>query len=147
MYNYSGLYFRIWGVCGIVALIGVCCLLITLDRSAKNKKETFVAGILALVVAVVMGSIYFSAIQNPDITVLEGVFVEEYRDSRVAPPLPVTHRYVFADRDGKRKFVYLDMWSKKEIHDEAFIVDQKYRITYEAKLDVIVAVEVLDGGK
>ena len=120
MYDFSGVTYRIWAVCGVMFALGLLCLL--LDRpwikgfSIKRSKFS----IVAMTVAVCFGLVYFSRIISPNVASYTGEFVNTHRNSRVAPPLPFTHEYVFWNGEGKRRKFYLDTFSKKEIITQEF---------------------------
>ncbi len=78
----------------------------------------------------------------PDIVSCEGAFVYEYRDSRVAPPLPLTAGYVFDVVDEEDNLVfYLDVYSKKKIYPYEFIENKTYKVYYEKDTKIIVGIE------
>lgn len=141
MYNLDGLYYRLWGVCGFVALIGILCLGAGFLPGTKDKKGTIFAGVLSIVVSLGMSIQCISIIRHPSIQIYEGHFVEQHRNSRVAPPLPVTYEYTFVSEDGKQTAFYLDLWSKDTIFPEDFEKDIEYQITYESQTQIIVGVE------
>lgn len=146
MYNFSGITYRLWGECGIIALLGIVCLAISfLSAKPDIAKRASVIGIVALLVAFLFSIEYFSSLRNPDIQVFEGTYSEGYRDSRVAPPLPLTWGYRFCDSDGKSYTFYLDVLSKSEIYDEDFLEDDLYRVYYEAQTQIIVKIDHLGG--
>ena len=88
--------------------------------------------------------IFLVDIVNPKVESYTGYFVEEYRDSRVSPPLPYTFAYVFCDGSSNPKPIYhMDVFSKREIYPEDFIEGQWYTIYYVDLIDsdAIVGVE------
>ena len=94
--------------------------------------------------AIGMSLIYASRIVFPDVSSYTGEFIESHRNSRVAPPLPVTSEYVFWNGEGKRQVFYLDVFSKKEIFPSEFEVHQKYTIYYDEFTNVIIKVEAIE---
>lgn len=146
MYNFSGITYRLWGECGMIALLGVMCL-VTAFLSAKPdfSKRASVIGIAALLVAFLFSLEYLSSLRNPDIQIFEGTYSDGYRDSRVAPPLPLTWGYRFFDSEGKSSTFYLDVLSKKEIFDEDFLEDDLYCVYYDAQTQIIVRIDHLGG--
>lgn len=114
MYNFSGIWFRIWGVCGIVLLVGVLCVVLEKPwiKGFKLKKCKLGLGIIAF--AICMSLLYGTRILFPDVSSYAGTFVSTNRNSRVAPPLPVTYEYVFWDGNGQKKVFYLDFFQKRK---------------------------------
>ena len=70
---------------------------------------------------------------NPLIISFTGKFKESYRDSRIAPPLPVTRAYVFDIGEKTNKVVYLDAFTKNKYFQENMVIDDEYTIYYEKK--------------
>lgn len=140
MYNFSGLIFRIWGVAGIIFIIGVICVLIGQPWRNGFREYSAKFGIIALVFAFCLSGFYVSRIVSKDVSMHTGEFVESHRDSRSAPPLPVTYEYVFSG-ENKNKVFYLDTFSKKEIIPNEFEIGQEYTIYYDNLTKVIVKVE------
>ena len=65
MYNYSGITYRRWGECGIIALLGIVCLVISFLSSKPDvTKRASVIGIVALLVAVLFSIEYFSSLRK-----------------------------------------------------------------------------------
>lgn len=64
----------------------------------------------------VLLSHYVKSISALEVRSVDCMFVEEYRDSSVAPPLPYTNGYVF-EEVGKANsiIVYLDVFSAKRL--------------------------------
>ena len=144
MYDFSGVLYRIWGVCGIFLFLGVAVILLEKLLSKKFKIKNCIAGLLAIALAISFSSIYLSRIVFPDVSSYTGEFIESHRNSRVAPPLPLTKEYVFWNGEGKRKVFYLDVLSKKEIFPYEFVSGQKYTIYFDEFTKVIVKVDVAE---
>lgn len=144
MYNFSGILYRIWGVCGIMFLLGVVCLLgkkpwVKGFSIKKCKLEFFM-----LAFAVILGMVHVSRIISPDVLSYTGVFLDSHRNSRVAPPLPLTREYVFWNGEGKKQVFYLDTFSKKEIFPSEFQYGKTYKVYFDDFTNVIVQVEVIE---
>lgn len=132
MYDFSGIWFRIYGVAGIILLVGIVCILI--------EKTKFKWGYVAIAVALCMAIVYLMRIVSPSVSTYNGKFVESHRNSRVAPPLPVTNEYVFWDGANKKKVVYLDSYSKAQIYPHDFIPGACYTVYFDDLTNVIVKV-------
>ncbi len=139
--NYSGIIYRIWAVGGAIVLLGIGCLLVSGIRTKSFSKQCFLAGVLCAVYGLGTAVYYVAQLVSPDVSSLRGVFHEEYRNSRVAPPLPFTMEYSFYDENNDSRVFYLDVISKKEIIPEGFLEDKEYIIYYEASTNIIVGVE------
>lgn len=140
--NYSGIIYRIWAVGGAMVLLGIACLLVSGIRTKSFSKQCFLAGVLCVVYGLGTAVYYIAQLVSPDVSSLHGVFYEEYRNSRVAPPLPFTMEYSFYDENNDSRVFYLDVLSKNEIIPEGFDVDKEYIIYYEASTNIIVGVEM-----
>lgn len=144
MYNFSGIVYRIWGVCGIILFVGLIAILCTKPWMQDFSISKVKIDLLFIVFAICLGLVYSSRILIPDVSSYTGEFIECHRNSRVAPPLPVTYEYVFWDGEGKRQVFYLDIFSKKEIFPYEFVSDQKYTIYFDDFTNVIVRVETVE---
>ena len=144
MYNFSGVFYRIWGVCGILLLVGVGCILVERPWAKKVTLKDLKAGLLITVFAIGLGLVYTSRILFPDVLSYTGDFVDTHRNSRVAPPLPLTDEYVFWNGEGKKQVFYLDIFSKKEIFPCELEYGQQYTIYYDDFTNVIVRVEPVE---
>lgn len=141
MYNFSGVMYRIWGVCGVILMLGFVCLLFERPWKKSFRIRNCKLGLIMLAFSVCLGLIYVSRIVFPDVSSYTGEFVESHRNSRVAPPLPVTYEYVFWNGEGKRQVLYLDIFSKKEIFPSEFERGQKYVVYFDDFTNVITKVE------
>lgn len=139
--NYSGIVYRIWAVAGVIVLLGVADLLVCGIRTKSFSKSCFYAGVLAVLFGLGTAAYYANCRLNPKVESVQGVFYEEYRNSRVAPPLPFTMEYTFSNADGVLETFYLDVLSKKEIIPEGFQKGEEYLVSYEARSNIILGVE------
>ena len=144
MFNFSGVFYRIWGVCGILLLLGVVCILVEKPWAKKIKLKDLKIGLVGIALAIGLGLVYASRIVFPDVLSYTGEFVDTHRNSRVAPPLPLTDEYVFWNVEGKRQVFYLDFFSKKEIFPYEFEYGRQYTIYYDDFTNVIVKVEPVE---
>ncbi len=146
MYNFSGVLYRIWGVCGAILILGVVCILFEKPWAKKKnvKIQDCKLGLIMIAFSICLGLIYASRIVSPDVSSYTGEFIESHRNFRVAPPLPVTYEYVFWNGEGKRQVFYLDIFSKKEIFPYEFVSDQKYTIYFDEFTNVITKVETVE---
>ena len=144
MYNFSGIIYRIWGVCGIVLILGIVCILFKRpwEKNFKLKKCKLELGII--VFAICMSLVYISRVAFPNISSYTGEFVSTNRNSRVAPPLPLTSEYVFWNGEGKKQVFYLDTLSKKEIIPYELETGKEYIIYFDDFTNVIVKIEAIE---
>ena len=140
MYDFSGIVYRIFGVAGIMFIIGVVCMLI--DKPWKNGLNThcFKTGVIVVVFSICLAGFYVSRIVAKDVYTHTGEFIRTQRDSGSAPPLPLTNKYVFSG-DEKNKTFYLDVLSSKKVLPQEFEKGQEYTIYYDRATHVIVKVE------
>lgn len=144
MYNYSGILYRIYGVGGIILLLGVLGLLLKKPWSKGWKIQDCKLDLIIIAVSVVFIVFYVSRIFFPNISSYTGNFIKSNRNSRVAPPLPFTNEYVFWNGEGKKNKFYLDIFSKEAIFSDIFEKNQKYTIYFDKLTNIIVKVEVVD---
>ena len=141
-YNYSGIFYRLWAECGFLLGIGTLLLLIVRrNKGDSGNRQSALAGVLCLLLGVGLMVNYGYCIAKPDIQSFQGVFETEYRNSRVAPPLPLTMEYTFRDAAGKCHLVYLDVLSKKEIFPSGFDEGENYTVIYEGRTNIILKIE------
>lgn len=142
MFNFSGILYRVWGVSGVVLLLGVICICI--DRPWRNgfslQKQRL--GVILIAVSLGLAFIYGSRIISPSVSSYTGEFVESHRNSRVAPPLPLTYEYVFWNGSGKKPVFYLDTLSAEKIILWELEPGQMYTIFYDELTNIIVKVEL-----
>lgn len=144
MYNFSGVLYRVWGVCGVILALGIVCILVEKPWEKNVKIQDCKLGLIISAVAICLGLIYVSRVVFPGVSSYTGEFIETQRNSRVAPPLPFTDEYVFWNGEGKRRVFYLDIFSKKEIFPYEFVSDQKYTIYFDEFTNVITKVEAVE---
>lgn len=114
MFNFSGVLYRIWGVCGVILVLGVACILLNRPWARKVKIKDCKLGLIMIAAAIGLSLLYASRIVFPGVSSYTGEFIDSHRNSRVAPPLPVTNKYVFWNGEGKKQTLYLDIFSKKK---------------------------------
>lgn len=140
MNNFSGLIYRIrWSYLPLL-LLGIA--LVMLDRPWKRGlKLSFWIGVSLILFETICIIAIVIRIMNPVVDSYEGAFVREYRDSRVAPPLPFTDAYVFDNGVEKKSTFYLDVFSKEKVFDCELIDGGYYYVFYDRLTKVIVRIE------
>ena len=103
MFNFSGVLYRIWGVCGEILVLGVACILLNRPWARKVKIKDCKLGLIMIAAAIGLSLLYASRIVFPGVSSYTGEFIDSHRNSRVAPPLPITNEYVFWNGEGKNK--------------------------------------------
>ena len=103
MFNFSGVLYGIWGVCGVILVLGVACILLNRPWARKVKIKDCKLGLIMIAAAIGLSLLYASRIVFPGVSSYTGEFIDSHRNSRVAPPLPVTNEYVFWDGEGKKQ--------------------------------------------
>lgn len=144
MFNFSGVLYRIWGGCGVILVLGVACNLLNRPWAREVKIKDCKLGLIMIAAAIGLSLLYASRIVFPGVSSHTGEFIDSHRNSRVAPPLPVTNEYVFWNGEGKKQTFYLDIFSKKEIFPDDFVSDRKYTIYFDEFTNVIVQVECIE---
>lgn len=140
MYNFSGVLYRIWGVCGIILIMGVILILFEKPWKKDFKIRNCKFGLIMIAISICLGLIYGSRIVFPDVSSYTGEFIDSHRNSRVAP---ITHEYVFWNGEGKKQVFYLDTLSKKEVFPHGFVSGQTYTVYFDEYTSVIVKVEAI----
>lgn len=146
MYNFSGLIYRIWAVGGMLWIPGIILLLLGkfAPNIFKNKREFYITSLMAIIVGLGVSIFFLIKIFTPTIEIHRGIYLEKYRNSRIAPPLPLTMEYHFLNEEGQKKSFYLDALSEKKIIPEGLTEGYVYEIYYEKSTKIIVRVESID---
>lgn len=144
MYNFAGIYYRLWAVFGFFLAGSIVLALIEKPWKEKFTLKKYRYAIVCILCTAIVGTEYISIITSPDIRSYSGEFINEKRNSRVAPPLPFTKEYVFWDGEGLKNVYYLDVFSKREIYPNPFVKGEEYLIYYEEKSKIIVSVEKIE---
>ena len=144
MYNFSGVFYRVWGVCGIILFWGVVILLFKKPWAKTFNIKKCKIALLFITVAVCMGLVYTSRIVYPNVSSYTGEFVYSSTNNRVAPPLPLTKEYVFKNGEEKLQTFYLDVLSKKEVYPYHFETGKKYTIYFDNFTNIIVKIEFVE---
>lgn len=138
MYNSGGIYYQMKSNAVLFVILGVVFLILSKCWNVdKRNINEMVIGLVCVVLAISSVIYYSIIINNPKILTHEGYYVSEQRVN--------THilkmEYCFSNGDEIKPVFYLDVLTKKEIYPEEFDSEQKYRIFYEEKTDIIVRVE------
>lgn len=142
MYNYNGIVFRILAVGGIIFCIGLFLLILCLiKKPSTHLFKSILPSIAIIAFSLLYCGYMVYVLINPSIKLHTGYFSRQYRDPRVAPPLPVTFAYVFSNGDSLKPTFYLDNFSKKSIYSKNFDPNIMYKIYYEERTDIIIKVE------
>lgn len=143
MFNFSGVLYRIWGGCGVILVLGVACILLNRPWARKVKIKDCKLGLIMIAAAIGLSLLYASRIVFPGVSSYTDEFIDSHRNSRVAPPLPVTNEYVFWNGEGKNNLLS-GHFLKKEIFPDDFVSDRKYTIYFDEFTNVIVQVECIE---
>lgn len=143
MYNFSGLLFRVWGVCGIIFLLGLFLLLCEKPWSATFTIKNCKFSLMLICVSLILSVFYISRIISPNILSYSGNFVKAQRNSRVAPPLPTTYEYIFNNGSGENQVFYLDVFSKNAWLVNDLIEGQEYMVYYDTFTKIILRIDIL----
>lgn len=114
MFNFSGVLYRIWGGCGAILVLGVACILLNRPWARKVKIKDCKLGLIMIAAAIGLSLLYASRIVFPGVSSHTGEFIDSHRNSRVAPPLPVTNEYVFWNGERKNKLFIWTFSQKKK---------------------------------
>lgn len=144
MYDVSGIEYRIWGVFGIILLLGLFLLLVEKPWSKDFKFRKILFSLILIVVA--LGGIAFNIYRINALKVMEytGFYDSYYRDSRIAPPLPFTYGYVFENEQSKKETFYIDVFAKKRIFPDSpndLEEGKEYTIYFEEATHIILKIE------
>lgn len=140
MYNFSGIFYRIWAVFGIILLIGIILILFEKPWAPTFRLKACRFALLMVAIAICGSLFYASRVVFPNVSSYTGTYVDYHRNSRVAPPLPFTYQYEFSNEE-KNTVFYLDVFSKKQIFPGDLEEGKIYTIYYDEVTKVIVKVE------
>lgn len=115
MFNFSGVLYRIWGVCGVILVLGVARILLNRPWARKVKIKDCKLGLIMIAAAIGLGLLYATRIVFPGVLSYTGEFIDSHRNSRVAPPLPATNEYVFWNGEGKKQSFIWTFSQKRNI--------------------------------
>lgn len=133
-------------VVGII-IIAIQVYFIRDERKKRRKIDwqdvmSLVVGAGEIIGAILLFANLLHTISSPEIKSINGVFVEEYRDSTVAKALPFTTGYVFREVGRSTStIVYLDSFSAKKIIGEELVEGQLYMVWYETENNIIVCLK------
>ena len=145
MYNLNGILYRLFATGFFVLSMGIIVLIISKFWDKEKVNTACMWGSIFVIVVGLLGSSYYIyKYINPTIDFHEGYYVEEYRDSSVAPPFPFTYRYVFTDGDNPKPSYCMDAFSRKDIYPDDFLNQMRYRIYYEKSTKIIVRIELIE---
>jgi len=133
----DGIRYRIFSTGCIVGIMGLFLAIV----SVVHDKKYLAASFLSLAFSLIYVTSYLYVLMNPLIISFTGKFKESYRDSRIAPPLPVTRAYVFDIGEKTNKVVYLDAFTKNKYFQENMMIDDEYTIYYEKRTKIVVGVK------
>lgn len=58
MFNFSGVLYRIWGVCGVILVLGVACILLNRPWARKVKIKDCKLGLIMIAAAIGLSLLY-----------------------------------------------------------------------------------------
>lgn len=139
MFSYSGLWYRIITVPGLLLVFGILFFLI--KKPWKNRKW-LIGGATIVVVFVLFGLYYGRALLYPAINHLTGEYYTMHISRARVGIIPLNYEYVFFDEDGQKVSFYLDYFSKQKIYPKQLMTETKYTIYYEEGTKVIMRLEL-----
>ena len=156
--NTSGLWYRFFAVGGIILLLPILIILLDVyirlnnkknNRENKKSKKELIREVLVVSFCFIIGlscCIHYSyRAVNPEVKCYEGYFEYSNRNSRVAPPLPLTDQFTFSNENDKyKKGFYLDVISKKTIFEDELKIGSLYRVWYEGSTKIILKIELIE---
>lgn len=153
MIDLSGIWYRVYAEVPLIFLTGVIIFAFDIAAIRKKHKKGIKAGIentlsCLIGLAAICGSVilcahYVQIATTPDVSSMDCIFLEQYRDSMVAPPLPFTDGYVFREMDeADSTIVYLDCFSAKKIVPQELLKREKYTVWYTSSENIIVRLEL-----
>ena len=141
MYNLGGIAMRTWTRSGVAILCGICCILVSHVDKSNFEKETFFAGIAAILFGIGYAIYLFICIKSPQIITFQGSFYDFRQDNSVASPTFFGNEYTFSDKDDILWTFYLDAGTMNEIYPEGLQEDRDYIVHYEKHNKIIVGIE------
>lgn len=98
-----------------ILVLGVACILLNRPWARKVKIKDCKLGLIMITAAIGLSLLYVSRIVFPGVSSYTGEFIDSHRNSRVAPPLPVTNEYVFWNGEGKNELFIWTFSQKRNI--------------------------------
>lgn len=144
MNDFSGIYYRIYGSCIPLILLGLFLLVIDKPWKKRFKCISFWLGLFLVVAEIATVFVLIGRTTKLDIGCHEGEFVRENRTDRVAPPLPFTSEYVLQNGNDRNKVFYLDSFASKKIMPDKMEKGKIYRFYYDKLTKIIVRVEEVE---
>ena len=134
MYNFAALWVRLIGIV-LVVVLGLAVILI-LGRKRLNRSEKIIITVLVLGLVLLGGSETAASLIKPEIKTVDVIFEKEGRSSQ---RIFLESEYCFAKREEKI-YLELDVMSKNIIMDHELVEGEEYRVSYEAKSNLILSV-------
>lgn len=152
IFDFSGVWYRVYTEVPFCFLVGIIIVAIQINSISDKRKKcqktdwqdvaSLAVGVGGIIGAILLFTNLLHAIYSPDVKSINGVFVEEYRDSTVAKALPFTNGYVFREVGRSNStIVYLDGFSAKDIIGEDLVEGKLYTVWYETEHDIIVCLK------
>ena len=138
MYNFAGLYHRIWSVSGKLLFIVAICIFFEKPWKKKFTIKKYCYELVATVLAIGYALVMLSRICFPDVMSYTGEFCYANNDSSI---ISYNNKYVFKNGKGEKSLFYLDDSSQKQICPDEFNEGESYRIYFDSLTKVIVKVE------
>lgn len=126
--NLDGILFKVWSTGVVMFLLGLFLLIF------GGKKYRRIS-LITMLFYVLYAGYYLWVYANPEIVTCEGRFKSEHQRRRAAPA------YVFYLDLTTPETFYLDSHTRKEVIPFELEKGMLYRIGYEARSNIIVAIE------
>lgn len=137
MYDFSGLWYCVYRLGGMLALPAIVLLICWRRASGRRRKLLRAFVLLALLLAVPL--VHFGlALHSPQVELLEGAYTGSSRSTLGARSM---RRYTFDTGEATLQTCQLDHLAAAGILPQDMQAGALYRVWYEARTDIIVKCE------
>ena len=137
MYDFSGLWYCVYRLGGMLALAVIALLICWRRASGRRRKLLHAFVLLALLLAVPL--VHFGlALHSPQVKMLEGAYTGSSRSTLGARSM---RRYTFDTGEAALQTCQLDHLAAAVILPQDMQAGALYRVWYEARTDIIVKCE------
>lgn len=138
VYDFSGIYHRIWSVSGKLVVLVIICILLGKPWKKKFLIKNHLWEFFAIIIAIGYAIIMLSRIYFPDIASYTGKFCYYNNASKI---ISNNREYTFENNEGRKQIFYLDVSSRVRIFPNGFEDGKMYTIYFDNFTKTIVKVK------
>ena len=138
VYDFSGIYHRIWSVSGKLVVLVIICILLGKPWKKKFLIKNYLWELFAIIIAIGYAIIMLSRIYFLDIASYTGKFCYYNNASKI---ISNNREYTFENNEGRKQIFYLDVSSRVRIFPNGFEDGKMYTIYFDNFTKTIVKVK------